>query len=354
MTKLKEYLKQACALEQDIYEKTERLKRKEEALSKLEKNVSKKKEELKKEFDALSRDRDVVGTLLRERISEQKEGLFYPILTFVLIAVGIVLYHIFLNFCITDWLPIDMVPELLIGLLAINIVPSIIIGGIIYFIYYSSFVWCFVIPYAILQAFSFLLSVNYISDYEKLSNVIFKSMTILLVLELIVGAIICVIINSKQNAELAKRKAHNQARTKKLNAEFQNKKEKVDNISRQIEQYNKVSLDAISNTNKKINDLKGELTVDKIKLMEHYSQGIIHPKYRNWVAVATIYEYLDTGICNELSGPNGAYKFYEEDLRAQRIAGTVDELRRKALSAYSTQSELKRKIDNIILNIKKD
>lgn len=59
-------------------------------------------------------------------------------------------------------------------------------------------------------------------------------------------------------------------------------------------------------------------------LNQIYAVGIIHPKYRNLVAVASFYDYFDTGRCNTLTGPNGAYAIYEEELRFQRIESRLD------------------------------
>lgn len=61
------------------------------------------------------------------------------------------------------------------------------------------------------------------------------------------------------------------------------------------------------------------------KAMElFYSKDIIHPKYRNMVAVAQIYEYLDTGRCTELEGPNGAYNLFEKELKEKKIIDKLD------------------------------
>lgn len=59
-------------------------------------------------------------------------------------------------------------------------------------------------------------------------------------------------------------------------------------------------------------------------LQKIYSLGIIHPKYRNFVAVSSFYDYFDTGRCNSLTGPGGAYATYEEDLRFKRIEMRLD------------------------------
>lgn len=54
-----------------------------------------------------------------------------------------------------------------------------------------------------------------------------------------------------------------------------------------------------------------------------YAENIIYPKYRNMVAVTTIYEYLESGRCNRLEGPDGAYNLYEMELRQNIIIGQL-------------------------------
>lgn len=59
-------------------------------------------------------------------------------------------------------------------------------------------------------------------------------------------------------------------------------------------------------------------------LTQLYAQDIIHPKYRNFLAIAQIYEYFDTGRCTELGGANGAYNLYESELRQNIIIDRLD------------------------------
>ena len=46
---------------------------------------------------------------------------------------------------------------------------------------------------------------------------------------------------------------------------------------------------------------------------------MIYPKYRTLPALTSIYEYLTTGRCTELSGPYGAYNLYEKEMRNDMI-----------------------------------
>ena len=64
---------------------------------------------------------------------------------------------------------------------------------------------------------------------------------------------------------------------------------------------------------------------DAYDLLQHLlDKNILHPKYRDFVAVAQIYEYIDTGRCTELEGTNGAYNLYESELRQNTIIDRLD------------------------------
>ena len=55
-----------------------------------------------------------------------------------------------------------------------------------------------------------------------------------------------------------------------------------------------------------------------------YSLDIIHPKYRNMVAVIRILEYFDSGRCTALTGTGGAYNKYEKEIRQDAIISKLD------------------------------
>ena len=57
-----------------------------------------------------------------------------------------------------------------------------------------------------------------------------------------------------------------------------------------------------------------------------YSSDYIYPKYRNLPALTSIYEYLVTGRCDELSGPHGAYNLYEDEVRKDTIISKLSDV----------------------------
>lgn len=79
--------------------------------------------------------------------------------------------------------------------------------------------------------------------------------------------------------------------------------------------------DILDNVISKIRDIERET---ESVLYHVYSSDIIHHKYRNIVAIAAIYEYLDTNRCERLEGKGGAYDTYENDSRLSKIEGKLD------------------------------
>jgi hypothetical protein len=77
-----------------------------------------------------------------------------------------------------------------------------------------------------------------------------------------------------------------------------------------------------------------------------YNLDVIFPKYREIVALCSMYEYFVTGRVSELKGPNGAYNLFESELRQNII---IDELKQIAnkleqikQNQYTLYSELKK------------
>ena len=72
-----------------------------------------------------------------------------------------------------------------------------------------------------------------------------------------------------------------------------------------------------------INAHKQMLQQLKNALSDYYASDIVFEKYRNLVAISAITEYLQSGRCNTLEGPDGAYNLYEMELRQNIIIGQL-------------------------------
>ena len=119
----------------------------------------------------------------------------------------------------------------------------------------------------------------------------------------------------------------------------------------QIVTYDKV-------TNVETANLNGSLYKLEKSLKQLYDVNIIYPKYRNLIAIATIYEYFASGRCTELEGPNGAYNLYENELRANIIIGSLgqiisdlQQIKNGQFALYQELQNSNREITRLLYNI---
>lgn len=76
----------------------------------------------------------------------------------------------------------------------------------------------------------------------------------------------------------------------------------------------------------KIRELTQDQAESERRLTQIYAEDVIFPKYRNLVAVASLYEYICAGRCSSLEGHEGAYNIYEAEVRLDRIVTQLDQV----------------------------
>ena len=97
------------------------------------------------------------------------------------------------------------------------------------------------------------------------------------------------------------------------------------------------------------------LATSKRNLEKMYSYNIVFPKYRNYVMVSSIYEYVCAGRCTTLEGHEGAYNILELEVRLDRIITQLDKvimnleaIRANQYTLYSCLKESNRKMDMLL------
>ena len=160
---------------------------------------------------------------------------------------------------------------------------------------------------------------------------------------------------------------------KSLLAEYEDKKAQVEEENRQavlqakedakreIEKAEKALKD--SEVNPPINNgevvawkamLNGEIKMAEETLKkaitgrnELYAYEIIFGKYRNFIALSSFYEYLMSGRCSTLEGPDGAYNIYEAEIRADQVIAqlsdvltSLEKIKNNQYMAYSQLSSI--------------
>lgn len=105
--------------------------------------------------------------------------------------------------------------------------------------------------------------------------------------------------------------------------------------------------------------LEEPLQETKEALEKLYSKDVVFPKYRDMVAMCTMYEYFVSGRCTELTGPDGAYNLYEAELRQNLIINRLDiivsqleKLKQNQYMLYQEMCETNRIIKNISDDVK--
>lgn len=80
---------------------------------------------------------------------------------------------------------------------------------------------------------------------------------------------------------------------------------------------------------------------------ELYSLGVIYEKYRNYGSLSTFCEYLESGRCDSLKGPHGAYNIYEKEIRDDTIINKLDVVIDSLVQTNNQLQAIKNSLDMI-------
>ena len=117
-------------------------------------------------------------------------------------------------------------------------------------------------------------------------------------------------------------------------------------IMEQNEEERKIHLEKADILNTQLTNLQGKYNETLKTLKTYYDYDIIFPKYRNLIAISSIYEYLLSGKCKELTGPGGAYATYDLESRLDYIIVQLDEVIKKLDQIQNNQYNLYNAINN--------
>lgn len=81
--------------------------------------------------------------------------------------------------------------------------------------------------------------------------------------------------------------------------------------------------------NRKQDEIHAQLQIAKDNLKQIYSLNVLHEDFRNLKAVATLFEYLDTGRCNMIEGHGGIYDTYRTEM--VQIAQLEEQIKTNAI-----------------------
>lgn len=114
------------------------------------------------------------------------------------------------------------------------------------------------------------------------------------------------------------------------NTEIKKSKEEyskeIDNYNKNVDTFN-ATLDDQRKDLKERKNMANNLLIETNELLQKlYNLDVVHKKYQNFVAIATICEYFETGRCNSFDGYTGAYNIYEQEIRQDKIISKLDDI----------------------------
>lgn len=114
-----------------------------------------------------------------------------------------------------------------------------------------------------------------------------------------------------------------------------------------------------SNMQKELDCLDVSIKETRAILEKYYTLNIVYPKYRNLTAISSFNEYFKSGRCTILTGHEGAYNIYEEEVRLDRILTKLDiiiekleEIKQNQHMLYLAIKEAKNTSENILRELK--
>ena len=113
-------------------------------------------------------------------------------------------------------------------------------------------------------------------------------------------------------------------------AESEERNNKILEYNRQLYEQNNRRVQQI---NWQMDSIRQEIRVmeqnrnETVRVLNcYYDKNIIYPKYRGLIPVASIYDYFKSGCCDCLTGHEGAYNKFDNELRMNLIISKLDDV----------------------------
>lgn len=164
----------------------------------------------------------------------------------------------------------------------------------------------------------------------------------------LLAAIIILIVHSSKNKSI-------EATNEKNWRGYKNAQERIIQENATIQNQYNINYKAWSQSNvNALSYLQKPLTETENTLRKYYSADIVFPKYRNLPALTSIYEYLSSGRCEDLTGPVGAYNIYESEVRQNMvisqlsaIVSNLEKIRQNQYTLYEEFCKINRTTNRI-------
>ena len=186
-----------------------------------------------------------------------------------------------------------------------------------------------------------------------------------IVLMILLPALVVMVVQAAKymKGKAAHEKQEDEATQKYSEEQDQLEKDTIESLNNDISDYEniikghqneKARLEklAVAEIEREIADNAASLESAEKALETYYETNALYPKYRSLVPVATMYAYFDSGRCIDLTGHNGAYGYYEKELRYKNISEDLGEILQKTIEAAGDQAVIIRKIAEIKANVR--
>lgn len=119
-------------------------------------------------------------------------------------------------------------------------------------------------------------------------------------------------------------------RVSRRNAQIQKSNAEVDQRNRAIQIENEATKRLCQDRIPLVQEEMRRVEVMRAQTMSildgYYDTGVVYPKYRGLVPIATFCEYFASGRCSSLRGHEGAYNLFENEARLARIETQLDKV----------------------------
>lgn len=147
---------------------------------------------------------------------------------------------------------------------------------------------------------------------------------------------------------------------KKKKIELKKKEAKICEVKNEVEIVTQHHIETIPQESMiALIELEIKELLDELKKIievrdELYKYNVIYGKYRNYVALTTIYEYLDSGRCSSLEGAEGAYNLFESETRTNEIVfqlntivSSLEDIKSNQFMLYKELKKVNEYLDSI-------
>lgn len=141
------------------------------------------------------------------------------------------------------------------------------------------------------------------------------------------------------------------SQARQYKADLQTYQQAIDEDKRRVQEELKISVFL----KQELKALNKQSEQSQETLQALYATDIIFPKYRNFVMIASIYEYFCSGRCTTLDGHEGAYNILEMEIRLDRIVAQLDQvivqleaIKENQYMIYSAIQECSQKVSEIL------